>query len=294
MMRMEPQKNEKKTNVKQMLNTARCFVAPWSLRGGDASDECVLALYIALTRRHPPDHTSFGPYVHSLPKSPPDSPIFWPDEEVETLLTCRAMPLSLVDKVDLARQEMDLQLDVAAAVCDRVVGADGVAEAPLTIEQYAWAWTMVRSRAINFTTRRGASGEVESMRCMVPVVDLMNHECAAPPRGPGDDAHRGPATQIEAMEGGGARWVTTRAVPAGAGITWTYGGTAYSNSVNFTDGTSVIYRRRERPHLIFGDPAQPYRPTHLVSSVQYEPGWFAGPTKWLGDASFTLVQPIAG
>jgi hypothetical protein len=78
------------------------------------------------------------------------------------------------------------------------------------------------------------------------------------------------------------------------GINWTYGGTAYSNRVDFQDGTAVVYRRRERPHLIFGDPTQPFRPTHLVNGVQYEPGWFDGPAKWLGDGCFTLVQPIAG
>ena len=90
------------------------------------------------------------------------------------------------------------------------------------------------------------------------------------------------------------------------GLSWTYGGTAYSNRVEFVDDGggegggkgparwSVAYRRRERPHLVFGDPAAPFRPTHLVNGVQYEPGWFAGPTKWLGDATFTLVQPIAG
>ena len=86
---------------------------------------------------------------------------------------------------------------------------------------------------------------------------------------------------------GGHAWSTD-------GITWTYGGTAYSNRVHFQDGSSETYRRRERPHLIFGDSAQPFLPTHLVNGVQYQPGWFDGPMKWLGDGTFTLVQPIAG
>lgn len=31
---------------------------------------------------------------------------------------------------------------------------------------------------------------------------------------------------------------------------WTLGGVAYGNSVNFTDGTSYAFSRRERPHLV--------------------------------------------
>ena len=52
------------------------------------------------------------------------------------------------------------------------------------------------------------------------------------------------------------------------GRRWTYTGTAFNTTVHYTDGT-VEYTRRERPHLIFGDPAHPKRPTHLTSGVEY-------------------------
>ena len=44
-----------------------------------------------------------------------------------------------------------------------------------------------------------------------------------------------------------------------------------------------MFARRERPHVIFGDPQQPATPTHLTSGVVYGSG----------DACFTLIQPIA-
>jgi hypothetical protein len=46
-------------------------------------------------------------------------------------------------------------------------------EPPLELEEFLWAWMMVRSRAITFRVRRASDGHVEARRCMVPVVDLM-------------------------------------------------------------------------------------------------------------------------
>jgi len=46
-------------------------------------------------------------------------------------------------------------------------------EPPLELEEFFWAWMMVRSRAITFRVRRASDGLVEARRCMVPVVDLM-------------------------------------------------------------------------------------------------------------------------
>ena len=84
-----------------------------------------------------------------------------------------------------------------------------------------------------------------------------------------------------ARHGRGLEVMRTAAM-AGTGL-WTYTGTAFGTTVRFADGTDHIYRRRERPHLVFADAAHPRAPTHLSSGVVY------GGT----DASFTLLQPIA-
>ena len=67
------------------------------------------------------------------------------------------------------------------------------------------------------------------------------------------------------------------------GASWTYTGTAYTTNVSFTDGSAVAFGRRERPHLVFADPARAGLPTHLSTGVQHGDG----------DATYTLVQPIA-
>lgn len=43
---------------------------------------------------------------------------------------------------------------------------------------------------------------------------------------------------------------------------------AYTTRVNATDGSAIVYGRRERPHLILD---RNRRPTHLISAVQYGP-----------------------
>ena len=66
------------------------------------------------------------------------------------------------------------------------------------------------------------------------------------------------------------------------GIHWTYTGTAFTTTANFTDGSSVVFSRRERPHLVFSDSSTPHTPTHLTSGVQWG----------THDQTFTLIQPI--
>lgn len=74
------------------------------------------------------------------------------------------------------------------------------------------------------------------------------------------------------------------------GLTWTFTGTAWSNVVHFTDGSSYPFSRRERPHVIFGDPANPFTITHLSTGVQYGEG---SPVYSDGeDACYTPVQPV--
>ena len=99
-------------------------------RGGDVTPEVSLALLIALARRHP-ERTPFGPYAAALPADPPPSPIFFPDEKLEALLPY--LPLSLVDDIDAARQEMYTLWDVATAVMERVK-VDGEPAAALGVD----------------------------------------------------------------------------------------------------------------------------------------------------------------
>ena len=75
-------------------------------------------------------------------------------------------------------------------------------------------------------------------------------------------------------------WVGRHAWSAD-GVTWAYSPyAAFGSEVQFTDGTTGSFARRERPHLIVDDEGNP---THLINGIQ--PGGFTG------DYSYTLVQP---
>lgn len=71
-----------------------------------------------------------------------------------------------------------------------------------------------------------------------------------------------------------------------AGNSWTAGGWAYGATVNFTDGSSFTFARRERPHVLFNADGSMRA---LSSGAQY-----GGPPGSQGDAIFTLVQPVVG
>ena len=66
------------------------------------------------------------------------------------------------------------------------------------------------------------------------------------------------------------------------GERWFDGGLAYTNLVNFTDGTSWNFNRRERPHLIFAEGSR----TIIALTNSAEPGGISG------DRTFTLVQGV--
>ena len=86
----------------------------------------------AAPSRAPP----FGLHAAALPADPPSSPIFFPDLQLEALLPYP--PLSLVDDIDAARQEMYTLWDVATAVMERVK----VTASP----RRRSAWTSLRGR----------------------------------------------------------------------------------------------------------------------------------------------------
>jgi hypothetical protein len=80
------------------------------------------------------------------------------------------------------------------------------------------------------------------------------------------------------------------------GVSWTYTGVAWGNSTSpgydakFDDGTGYHFTRLERPFVVLnetdGDPA------FLVNAAQYGTSQSASAANG-GDASFTLVQPVA-
>eukprot|EP01084_Bolivina_argentea_P238247 400262_1 len=66
------------------------------------------------------------------------------------------------------------------------------------------------------------------------------------------------------------------------GMNWIYTGYIYSNVVDFTDGSTFMFERRERPHFVFDDDG--CTPIALTNGVQ-----------WGGvydDSTYTLLQPI--
>ena len=229
--------------------------APRATRGADVSEETALALFVALARRHP-SRTNFGAYVDALPNALPSSPLFLDDASFR--LAMPAMPLSLVDAADDARADLFLGWDVAAAVVDRVPD-----EPELGFDEFQWAWATVRSRAITFrvATRGGTDAasaaearvaervrakrrlvldddddatdatdvtdatETASRRCLVPVVDMMNHACAAFPGSEASEAaFPGPAVAAAPTPAARAvAWRASRRVAKGEEVTWTYG-----------------------------------------------------------------------
>jgi len=73
------------------------------------------------------------------------------------------------------------------------------------------------------------------------------------------------------------------------GLHWQLSRTrAYGTVVSTTDGGSVRYGRRERPHLVLDERS---RPTHLLSAVGGDPD-FKGTLP--ADFSFTHVQAVRG
>ena len=176
-----------------------------------------------------------------------------------------AMPLSLVDAADDARADLFLAWDVAAAVVDAVPGevALGLEEfqwAWASVRSRAITFRVARGGA---NERRGDRGDVdggfeedsftksvasatqtsrelkknaetddtsasrhaEARRCLVPVVDMMNHACCA---FPGSDASNaafpGPAvTAAPTPAEDGVDWRAARFLKKGEEFTWTYG-----------------------------------------------------------------------
>lgn len=89
------------------------------------------------------------------------------------------------------------------------------------------------------------------------------------------------------------------------GWTWTYTGVSWGNAtaryntpagqgahITFTDGTTEVFTRLERPHLVFKTNAFKGDPIFLTNSAQYGNGTNPGADSHNDDACYTLIQPI--
>ena len=73
------------------------------------------------------------------------------------------------------------------------------------------------------------------------------------------------------------------------GVAWHYGGAAYSNLVNFSDGSVGVLKRRERPHLIWSED-EGSRTGVIIGLLNG--AVLTGDEGTYGDKSFTLVTPV--
>ena len=65
------------------------------------------------------------------------------------------------------------------------------------------------------------------------------------------------------------------------GVRWHFARTApFNGTIVFTNGSTVVLARMERPVLVVDDT---FRPTHLINGVQPRAG---------DDRTFTLIQPV--
>ena len=62
----------------------------------------------------------------------------------------------------------------------------------------------------------------------------------------------------------------------------------YTTEINFTDGTTVTFHKRERPHLVWAAGKEGVTPTHLVTGV-VQPG---SNEHGYSGLSYTLIQPL--
>ena len=91
------------------------------------------------------------------------------------------------------------------------------------------------------------------------------------------------------------------------GLSWDYSDVEpFDGMVDFTDGTSMTYSTRERPHLLFEDPAARTTPVAVVSAVSAVPAGAVCETCHLRgqchscklthgrDWTYTVLQPLVG
>eukprot|EP01007_Sphenomonas_quadrangularis_P002684 NODE_443_length_1479_cov_149.490210_g327_i0.p1 GENE.NODE_443_length_1479_cov_149.490210_g327_i0~~NODE_443_length_1479_cov_149.490210_g327_i0.p1 ORF type:complete len:402 (+),score=90.41 NODE_443_length_1479_cov_149.490210_g327_i0:45-1250(+) len=67
---------------------------------------------------------------------------------------------------------------------------------------------------------------------------------------------------------------------------------AYSTTVTYTNGTTLLYGKRERPHLLFDDDQNPIALTNGICTTPDYHLCNANPAPGYFDTSFTLIQPV--
>ena len=71
-------------------------------------------------------------------------------------------------------------------------------------------------------------------------------------------------------------------------MVWTVSGAAYGNTVQYTDGATYTFSRRERPHLVWAPGKRGVTPVALTNGVEYG----AAANTPYQDTVFTLSQPL--
>jgi len=175
------------------------------------SDDVPMALMLVFAKRYP-ERSALGAYALSLPKEAADTPALYEDESLEALVPM--LSLHFVDQVDAARREFAMSCADARQIVAKMSD-----EPALEDLEFAWAWSMVRSRAITFAVKKSGTDVIERKRCLVPVCDVLNHS----PTSTSDDSDDGPNVSIESNDVGESIWKTTRDVAKGQALRWTYG-----------------------------------------------------------------------
>jgi hypothetical protein len=128
------------------------------------NDDTALSVMLTLAKRHSSEGQSvLGAYARALPSLKADTPVLYMDEALEALVPM--LSLNVVDQIDIARGEFALALDDAKGIFSKIVSPSPASHAvlgghsmepPLNDDEFAWAWSMVRSRAITFAVRKAS------------------------------------------------------------------------------------------------------------------------------------------
>ena len=157
----------------------------------------------------------------------------------------------LVISTEVSTDDREENNAVTGLIGTTEVGTENKKAKELTLDEFTWAWASVRSRAITFrvqavsaegedngenmeTNEDNSEGETKkniserktvtlARRCLVPVVDMMNHACEACP-GDADSEHHHPGPAVrEVAVANAVEWRATRDIKKNQEVTWTYG-----------------------------------------------------------------------
>ena len=145
-----------------------------------------------LFERHLGDRSRWFQHVRRLPDMPDHCVLRWSDAELAELAGSDARLMAARWREQVAADFKEIEAAAAAA------GPKREAFPWLEVDAYRWAISMVFSRAI--TVRRGAG----AIKALVPVVDMFNHDPAAPTAHAFDAARDALVVRREAPAAAGA------------------------------------------------------------------------------------------